>query len=189
MKHPITQPRLETERLFLRAFNSNDAPAVQQLAGRREIADTTISIPHPYSEAQAREWIMGAAKARADGRGAVFALELKSDRTLIGAVGLRDMSPEHLHAELGFWIGINWWGHGYATEATRRVLAYGFEELKLNRIYAFHMTRNPASGRVMQKIGMKQEGLLRQAVRKWGLYEDVALCAIIWEDWKPQTHS
>jgi [ribosomal protein S5]-alanine N-acetyltransferase len=188
VRRPILQPRLETQRLFLRAFNSNDAPTVEQLAGRREIADTTITIPHPYSQAQAREWIMGNAKSRTDGRGATFALELKTDRVVIGAAGLRDMSPEHLHAEMGFWIGVDWWGQGYATEAAQQLLRYGFEELKLNRIYAFHMVRNPASGRVMQKIGMKQEGLLRQAVRKWGVFEDVALCAVVLDDWKPRVN-
>ncbi len=184
MKPPILQPRLETPRLFLRAFNANDAFRVHQLAGRREIADTTISIPHPFSEVQAREWIMANAKARADGKAAIFALELKNERIIIGTAGLREINPEHLHCEMGFWIGVEWWGQGYATEAARRVLRYGFEDLKLNRIYAFRMVRNPASGRVMEKIGMKQEGLLRQCVRKWGRFEDVALCALVREDWK-----
>ena len=84
---------------------------------------------------------------------------------------------------MGFWIGMDWWGKGYATEAAQEVIRYGFEHLKLNRVYAHHMVRNPASGRVLEKVGMKREGLLRQRVRKWGVFEDVVLMAILNEDW------
>jgi [ribosomal protein S5]-alanine N-acetyltransferase len=80
-------------------------------------------------------------------------------------------------------VGRDWWGQGYATEAARAVLRYGFEELKLNRIYAHHMTKNPASGRVLEKIGMQREGCLRQMIRKWGVLEDVVLYAILRQDW------
>jgi RimJ/RimL family protein N-acetyltransferase len=96
---------------------------------------------------------------------------------------LRDIEAEHAQAELGFWIAIECWGKGYATEAARAVLAFGFEQLGLNRIYAHYMVRNPASGRALAKIGMKQEGLLRQRVRKWGLFEDVVPLAILREEW------
>jgi RimJ/RimL family protein N-acetyltransferase len=84
---------------------------------------------------------------------------------------------------MGFWIGVPSWGRGYATEVARRVVGYAFEELKLNRVYAHHMVRNPASGRVLEKVGMRREGLLRQRVRKWGVFEDVVLLAILHDDW------
>ena len=108
----------------------------------------------------------------------------RADGQLIGTVGLREINPEHCHAEMGFWIGVDWWGNGYATETARVVLRYGFAELKLNRIYAQHMVRNPAAGRVLEKIGMKPEGLLRQTVRKWGVFENVVLMAILRDDWR-----
>jgi RimJ/RimL family protein N-acetyltransferase len=98
-------------------------------------------------------------------------------------VGLREIDAEHSQAEMGFWIGVQSWGKGYATEAARRVVRYAFEELKLNRVYAHHMVRNPASGRVLEKVGLKREGLLRQRVRKWGVFEDVVLLAILHDDW------
>jgi [ribosomal protein S5]-alanine N-acetyltransferase len=88
---------------------------------------------------------------------------------------------------MGFWIGSDWWGQGYATEAARSVLRFAFEGLGLNRVYAHHMVRNPASGRVMKKIGMKQEGVLRQRVRKWGVFEDVVILAILRADWPERT--
>jgi [ribosomal protein S5]-alanine N-acetyltransferase len=65
------------------------------------------------------------------------------------------------------------------------LVRYGFEHLNLNRIHAHHMVRNRASGRVLQKVGMKQEGVLRQRVRKWGVFEDVVALAILREDWTP----
>jgi [ribosomal protein S5]-alanine N-acetyltransferase len=177
------QPILETERLLLRPLAPEDAPVIARLAGRREIADTTISIPHPYSEEQAREWIAKAAKAFTEGEEAAFGVVLKSDRKLIGGAGLRDIDAAHSQAEMGCWIAVESWGRGYATEVSRAMLRFGFEELGLNRIYAHHMVRNPASGRVLARAGMKREGLLRQCVRKWGVFEDVVLLAMLRSEW------
>ena len=176
--------KLETERLVLRPLRPDDAPTIARLAGRREIADTTLSIPHPYSVEQAQEWIGTHGGPQNPAKQMVFGITIRADGQLIGTVGLREIDAEHCHAEMGFWIGVDWWGSGYATEAARAVLRYGFAELKLNRIYAQHMVRNPASGRVLEKIGMKPEGLLRQTVRKWGIFENVVLMAILRDDWR-----
>lgn len=174
---------IETERLLLRPLALTDAPAVAQLAGRREIADTTISIPHPYSEQQARTWISAHATGTA-GREVVFAIVEKRNSRLIGTIGLRDIDTEHSQAELGCWIAVPLWGQGYGTEAARAVVGFSFERLNLNRVHAHHMVRNPASGRVLEKIGMKREGLLRQRVRKWGVFEDVVILAALREEWR-----
>ncbi len=181
VKPSSTVPILHTARLVLRSFTLGDAPGLPALAGRREIADTTISVPHPYSEEHAREWISRQPALAAEGKEFSFAVTL--DNQLIGAVGLRDVSKEHLHAEMGGWIGVPWWGKGYASEATAAVLRFAFEDLKLNRVHAHHMVRNPASGRVLEKVGMRKEGVLRQAVRKWGVFEDVVILSILREDW------
>jgi RimJ/RimL family protein N-acetyltransferase len=156
---------------------------LSRLAGKREIADTTISIPHPYSEQQARQWIAGFADLLPQGKVVVFGMTLKRAGSLVGTIGLRDIDAEHSQAELGFWVAVEYWGQGYATEAARAVVAFGFGQLGLNRIYAHHMVRNPASGRVLVKIGMKQEGLLRQRVRKWEVFEDVVPMALLREEW------
>ncbi len=177
------QPTLNTERLVLRPLRPPDAPALSRLAGRREIADTTVSIPHPYSEEQAREWLASAVDLFAKGKSVVFGMQLKRNGHLAGTIGLRDIDAQHSLAELGFWVAVERWGQGYATEAARAVVAFGFEPLGLNRIYAHYMVRNPASGRVLAKIGMKPEGLLRQRVRKWGVFEDVVLMALLREEW------
>ena len=156
---------------------------LSRLAGRREIADTTISIPHPYSEEQARQWIAASADLCAKSKGVVFGMQSKHEGHLAGAAGLRDIDAEHSQAELGFWVAVEYWDQGYATEAARAVVGFGFAQLGLNRIYAHHMVRNPASGRVLAKIGMKPEGLLRQRVCKWGVFEDVVPVAVLREEW------
>lgn len=168
--------------MILGAFEADDAPELQRLAGAREIADTTLAIPHPYELDHARAWIAQQRREAARGRAINFAIRLRTSGALIGSVGLRDIDPEHLQAELGFWIGREWWGNGYAREAAAAVIAFGFEGVGLNRIYAHHMDRNPAAGRVLQAAGMQREGLLRQRVRKWGAYEDVVLYAILRDD-------
>jgi [ribosomal protein S5]-alanine N-acetyltransferase len=177
-----TTPTLHTARLVLDAFEPDDAVELQRLAGDREIADTTLAIPHPYELDHALAWIGNQRKETARGRAANFAIRLSAGSPIIGSAGLRDIDAEHLQAELGFWIGREWWGHGYAREAAAAVIRFGFETLGLNRICAHHMLRNPASGKVLQHVGMLREGVLRQRVRKWGIHEDVVLYAILRDD-------
>jgi RimJ/RimL family protein N-acetyltransferase len=175
-------PTLRTARLVLGAFHPNDAPELQRLAGAREVADTTLAIPHPYELDHAMAWIAQQPREAVRGRATNFAIRLAHGGALIGCVGLRDIDAEHLQAELGFWIGREWWGNGYAREAASEVIRFGFDALGLNRICAHHMARNPAAGRVLLAAGMQREGLLRQRVRKWGVYEDVVLYAVLRED-------
>jgi len=168
-------PTLRTARLLLGTFSPEDATELQRLAGAREIADTTLSIPHPYDLDHALAWIGQQRREAVRGRATNFAIRLPAGGPLIGSVGLRDIDPEHSQAELGFWIGREWWGQGYAREAAAAVIRFGFEGQGLNRIYAHHMARNPAAGKVLLAVGMQREGLLRQRVRKWSVYEDVVL--------------
>ncbi|HEU5303919.1 MAG TPA: GNAT family N-acetyltransferase [Gemmatimonadales bacterium] len=175
-------PTLRTARLLLGRFEPEDAAELQRLASAREIADTTLSIPHPYALDHARAWIANQRRESVRGRATNFAVRLSPGSTLIGSIGLRDIDPEHLQAELGFWIGREWWGQGYASEAAREMIRFGFDELGLNRIYAHHMVRNPAAGHVLRHAGMQREGLLRERVRKWGVFEDVVLYAILREE-------
>ena len=176
------QPRLESARLCLRPFELADAAAVSRLAGAREIADTTISIPHPYPSDLAQRWVGSRDSAYASGKTADFAIGPLDTGELVGCVGLREIDREHLQAELGYWIGVPYWNRGYASEAAARLLEFAFGELGLNRIYAHHMARNPASGAVLRRVGFQLEGRLRQRVRKWGVYEDVLLYARLRHD-------
>lgn len=176
-------PRLETERLVLRAFELSDAPRVQQLAGDKEIAATTSLIPHPYPDGEAVKWISTHAASFAAGASARFAITRREDNLLIGAIGL-EIHPKHNRAEVGYWIGMDYWGQGYATEALRPVLAYGFSR-GLHRIWAEHFAHNPASGRVMQKVGMRHEGTLRHHMVKWGEPVDCEVYGILSSEFPP----
>lgn len=175
-------PTLETERLILRPFRLEDAAEVQRLAGDRSIADTTLNIPHPYQDGMAEEWI---SKHRSDfeaGQSVTFAITRKSDGSLIGAIGLMGMVKGH-QAELGYWIGQPYWSQGFCTEAGAAVLRWVFSELALVRVHACHFARNPASGRVMRKLGLQQEGVRRQHVKKWDKCEDSIVYGILKAEW------
>jgi len=163
---------LKTQRLLLRAFTLDDAPHVQRLAGVREVALNTLHIPHPYPDGAAEAWI---AK---QGEGAEIVFAIESDGQLVGAIGLV-VDRTHERGELGYWIGVPFWGRGYATEAGRAMVRFGFGEQRLQRIFAQVFSRNPASARVLQKIGMRHEGTLRQHLKKWGESVDVECYGII----------
>ncbi len=172
------RPTLETARLLLRPFTVADAPEVQRLAGDRDIASTTLNVPHPYEDGMAEQWIGTHQEKYERGELVNFAIVRRADNALMGAIGLR-ITPQYVHAELGYWLGKPYWNAGYCTEVAHAVVAYGFEVLGLHRLHASHMTRNPASGRVMQKIGMRYEGCSHQHVIKWGVFEDLAIYGIL----------
>jgi len=176
-------PRLETARLLLRAFTLEDAPDVHKLVGAREIADTTLNIPHPYEEGMAEEWISTHAERFEKGQATHFAITLRVDNSLAGGIGLH-INPRFDRGEIGYWVAVHLWNQGICTEAAGEVLRYAFEELGLNRVQATHFSRNPASGRVMQKIGMLHEGTLRQYVRKLDVYEDLEMYSILRQEWQ-----
>jgi RimJ/RimL family protein N-acetyltransferase len=170
--------RLETERLILRQFSFDDAPMIQKLVGAREIADTTLEIPHPYEDGMAEEWLNLQKENFVKGVEVSCAITLKENGNLAGGINLR-INKRFNRAEMGYWIAVPYWNKGYCTEAARKMLEYGFKELKLNRIFAHHMVRNASSGRVMEKIGMKYEGTLRQHVIRWDKYEDLKIYSIL----------
>jgi RimJ/RimL family protein N-acetyltransferase len=171
---------LETERLILRPPELADAPAVQRLAGAREVALNTLMIPHPYPEGAAEEWLT---KQRT-GDQINFAITLRETGELAGVMGLI-VNREHNRAEIGYWIGVPYWGRGYATEAGRAVVGHAFEGLGLNRVHAEVFARNPASARVLQKIGMRHEGTQRAHIVKWGEAMDVEAYGMLRGEWPP----
>ena len=171
------RPTLCTERLILRPHTIWDADDLQKLINDRDIASTTTNIPHPYTLEDAIDFLSKREESYEETGSPQFAITHK-DGKFIGGIGMT-LHKQHESAELGYWIGKIYWSRGYCTEAARAVVKYGFEEMGLNRIYATHFSRNPASGRVMQKIGMKHEGHLRQNVKKWDKFEDMELYGIL----------
>lgn len=179
-------PELDTERLTLGRLEESDLPRVAGLAGDRDVARNTESIPHPYSEEDARDFLEIVREAASEGTGCVFAIRFGESGDLIGAVGVHP-EPEHGRAWLGYWIGKPYWNRGYATEATRRAVKWAFEEqatVEIERLYAETFARNGASCRMVEKVGMKEEGHLRRHFRKWDEYVDVKVYGLLREGWK-----
>src|SRR4051794_2616674 len=174
-------PNLQTPRLLLRPLVITDASAIVHLAGAREVAAYTLRIPHPYTDNDAERFIAAAARHAEAGQSLVFAIEVQQGAHFIGAIGL-EIQPTHRHAELGDWIGVPYWGNGYATEAANAILRFGFESLQLHRIFAMHFLENTASGRVLRKLGMRHEGTLRQHVLKWNEFHDSEFYGILREE-------
>lgn len=150
--HEGSIPVLETKRLALRAPRLADAKKVAALANDRRIAENTARIPHPYKKSDAEGFIAGANKA---GGEAVFLITLR-DATVIGACGI---VMQERNAELGYWLGVNYWGKGYATEALHAVIDYAFTDLEHEALQAGARVTNPASRRVLEKCGFQWTGV------------------------------
>jgi [ribosomal protein S5]-alanine N-acetyltransferase len=172
----VTTPRIETERLLLRPFTPDDAPIVQREVSRVEIARMMV-IPHPYPENGAAEWIATAAKPGRD-----FAIELRESGVLVGSVAINP-HEQHRRASIGYWCAVAHWGRGYATEAVRAIIDYGFRDLGLNRVFAECHGDNPASRRVLEKVGMTYEGSLRQHSFRLGRFADKLQFGILRSEW------
>ena len=181
----MNQPNLESDRVLLRPYVERDANRLQRLAGDRAIADTTLNIPHPYEDGMAEQWIGGHPELFAAGTHVIFAVTEKATGDLLGTVSLT-IERRFNKGNLGYWIGKPYWGQGFATEAAGLIVAYGFRELGLHRIASTHIVRNPASGRVMQKLGMQYEGTLRSDTMKWDRYEDLCVYGLLADEWQAE---
>jgi [ribosomal protein S5]-alanine N-acetyltransferase len=178
-----TVPALLTERLRLRPFTLADAPVVQALAADERVAALTLNIPHPYPPGAAEEWIATHAPAASAGTAYTFAIERATDNALLGAIGMHP-NARHRRAEIGYWLGVPYWGQHYMSEAARRVVTFGFDILALNRVQATCLPRNLASAGVMQNAGMTYEGRLRAYICKQGTAEDIEMYAILRDEWE-----
>ena len=150
------QPGITTKRLLLRPFEITDAPIVQRLAGSPKIAETTANIPHPYTDGLAEQWIARHEPSWNSGVLCAYAITIIKSSTLIGAISLMNITQEG--GELGYWIGVDYWDNGYCSEACAALVDFGFTSLMLKRIHAHHLSRNPASGKVLINAGLKHMG-------------------------------
>ena len=168
---------LKTDRLRLRIPEAKDIPNIIEYANNTNVSRMTLNMPYPYEEKDAISWLNMAYEGFEDQNHFVFAICLLPDDELIGGVGLR-INKRFNHGELGFWMGEPYWNKGYMTEATGRVLTFGFDQLELHKIFATHFLNNSASGKVMSKNGMIKEGELVDHVRKDNQYLTLILYRI-----------
>ena len=174
----MATPELTTDRLLLRPFVLEDAPAVQVLVSPREVAAPLDAMPHPYPDGAAAEWIATHAGEAEAGIAFTWAVTSRQDATLIGAVALR-VEAAYQRGEFGYWTGMPFWNQGFTTEAAGRVVEHGFQTFNLHRILALVLPSNTGSVRVLEKLGFRCEGVLRDYVLKWGEFQDRAIYGLL----------
>ncbi len=161
----------------------SDVPAIFKLV-RDPLVFRYTHVPYPYKRKHAVMYVNMAAKQLREKTGYMLVIIEKETEQLVGAVGLHQVTQLHKKAELGYWIGRPFRGFGYATEASRLLVDYGFTKLRLKRIYAYAMTHNPNSHHVLKKCGFIKEGLLRDYVKHQGRWRDVYAYAILKNEWE-----
>jgi ribosomal-protein-alanine N-acetyltransferase len=164
--------------ISLRNLRSADIEQIIRLANNNSLADDMCTLPVPFSTSDAQDLV-----DRSNGKEEVVLGVIESEsESLAGVVILRDFEACHEQAEMSVWIGEPFWGKGLGTRAISKMADIGFNEKKLNRIYAYCMVRNVASQRILEKSGFTREGLLRERVIKHGIYEDVYIYAMLKKD-------
>lgn len=171
---------ITTERLVLRLFQTSDAEAVAALCNNYQIYKNTLYLPYPYSLNDALSWMEHHYDNFMADKSYEFAVTDKDSGEVLGAIALSN-HPRFNQGELAYWIGEPYWGNGYATEAAQSILQFAFEEKKLHKVFARYFASNAASGKVMEKIGMKKEGTLQDHVMKDGKYKDLVYYGIVKE--------
>ena len=180
---------LETDRLLLNSFDESEAPLVAELAGDKRVAEMTAEIPYPYETSMAVSWIRDHQREREENHNYIFAIRLKETKEFIGGTNI-GLNKKHDSGYIGYWIAHSHWGKGYCTEAVKRIIHFGFEEKKLNKIWAEYKAMNTASGRVLEKVGMKYEGTKRSHYRKGeNDYLDMSIKSILREEWRQGSRS
>ncbi|MGR5238269.1 GNAT family N-acetyltransferase [Vibrio alfacsensis] len=146
------QPTLTTDRLILRPFSLGDCEQVAQLAGDRLISDMTANIPHPYEPPMAKVWIKGLSPMYHECRGIAYAVTLRSSGELMGAVSVTRI--EDGYGTLGYWLGVPYWGHGYAYEASKALVDFTNTHFGLSGIKVMHLVENQRSQSVIRKLNV-----------------------------------
>lgn len=172
---------LQTKRLLLRPITINDKKNIAKNANDKEISNNTMTIPFPYTEDDAEEWINSLLEPS---NNLVWGITI--DNEVIGAIGIHKIVENH-KAEIGYWLGRTYWNKGYMTEALNAIIKYGFEQLKLVRLYANVFTHNMGSAKVLEKSGFVKEGILRKEAKKPdGTLLDEVRYSLLKEDYRPQ---
>lgn len=153
---------IKGERIRLRKLRLSDAQDIYKNLQDKEMVKWTLNIPWPYKKEHAIKWIRATHYGIKKRKEYSFAIVLKDENKLIGAVSLMHIDWKHKNAELGYWVGKKYWGKGYATEAVKLILKFAFRRLKLHRVWAGLFEENIASRRVLEKNGFKLEGILRE---------------------------
>ncbi len=182
MKPIVPIPVLETERLRLRPFTLDDEAAVFALVSDPEVARFVRFEAH-RTPAETRAFLELVQQYYRRGEPFAWAILRREDDRLIGSCGFVSQAGERRSAEIGYWLGQPFWGQGYAVEAARALVRFGFEQMGLERVEAKCFVENSAGQRVIEKLGMKFEGTDRSEMIKGG-YPELRVYAIGRDEWR-----
>lgn len=180
----VGTPIIETDRLILRKLEQTDAKYVfENWLSDNRVMDNLIKGAHKsISETITR--VAEIVNQYGSKEFCYWGIQHKSSGELIGAIDLFNFDQMTENCEIGYVLGFNWWNQGYGTEALKAILDFGFRHLNIHKISAAHNTDNPASGKIMQKAGMEQEGIIRHMIRNSkNQYKDCAVYGILQEDY------
>nr|WP_242056873.1 GNAT family N-acetyltransferase [Planktothrix sp. FACHB-1355] len=175
-------PVLETDRLLLRKLNWEDTNDMFEYASDPEVSQWTTWSVHE-SIADTKTFLNAVINEYANHEVSPWGIQHKADGKIIGTCGFVDWIYNDDRAEVGYALSRKYWGKGYMTEAVRAVIDFGFRTMELNRIEARCKIENIASARVMEKVGMQFEGILREHLFAKGSYHDLKIYAILWKEW------
>lgn len=173
---------IQTKRFILRPYRKGDEKSLVENINDKNVSKFMLNIPYPYKPKDAKKWINNWLKRKKQNKkdfgfvlniNSSFALDI--DGNVVGGIGLNNI--EKHKAEIGYWLGKEYWDKGIMTEVVKLVTNFGFKRLKLRRIYAYIFIRNKASIRILKKNGYKCEGLLKKHHLKKGKFIDVLLYA------------
>ena len=179
-------PEMETPRLRLRKLRMRDAEKLFSWMSDPEVARYVLWRAH-RTRGETRSYLRYIRSQYRRGFPCSWGLEIRETGELIGTMGVMAWYPDHGCMEVGYSLGRAWWNRGYATEALARLMQMMFTEMGVHRVEALCDTRNPASARVMEKCGMRREGLLRQKMLNKGERIDVLLYAALKDEWEKRT--
>lgn len=156
---------ITTNRLILRLFNETDAAVVAKLCNNYNIYNNTLYLPYPYAIEDALSWMKHHFDNYNSNTSYEFAITDKESGELYGAIALSN-NEKFQQGELAYWVGEAYWGNGYATEAARAMVQFAFKKKNYHKVFGRYFGSNPASGKVMENIGMTKEGILIHHVKK-----------------------
>ena len=169
----------------IRKIRRSDAEAIARNINDKELIERLENprIPYPYKVSDARSFIAHAIWSWKKGTQYVFAIEV--DGKFVGVIDLHNVDKRSKKAEVGYWVGRKYWGKGYGTVALKQILEFAFKKLKLHKVTGIALESNKASIRVMEKVGFRKEGTLRDNYKIGNKWHNEVIYSILRSEFKP----
>lgn len=179
---------MDGKRIKIRKLKLSDVQDIHENIKEKEITKWTINIPHPYPKEGAKSFIKSSHYRLRKKKGYDFGIVLKNTGKVIGGISLTNLDWENKNAEVGYWLGKKYWGKGLTTEAVKLILKFGFEKLKLHRIYAHLFEENIGSKRVLEKCGFKLEAIIRETRFRYNKWHNELTYGILKKEYENLTN-